>query len=99
VSASQVGWDDVVSAAPQQVSNRVGDEVAILSLDRGVYYGLNPVGARIWELIRTPTPVSALHAVILEEYDVDADRARQDLLEVLDRLLEAGLIERRPHAG
>ena len=93
-NANQVGWDDVVTVATSQVSNRVGDEVAVLSLDRGMYFGLNPVGARIWELLRTPTRVSAVHAAILEEYDVDAERAKQDLLELLGRLLKTGLIER-----
>lgn len=88
-------WDDVVCAASRQVSSPVCDEVAILGLDQGVYYGLNPTGARIWELVRTPIKVSEIHRVIVEEYDIDEETARKDLLEVLTQLREAALVEVR----
>lgn len=87
--------DDIVSIAPNQVSSRIGDEVAILGLDRGVYYGLNASGARIWELLQQPIRVRDIHTTLTEEYEVDAEAAKGDLLEVLNRLLESGLIERR----
>ena len=88
-------WDDIVSAASGQVSSPVGDEVAILGLDRGTYYGLNPSGARIWKLLEKPIRVSEIHKAIVEEYEVDEGTARQDLLEVLAKLSEAGLLEVR----
>jgi hypothetical protein len=89
------GWDDTVAATAHQVSTKVGDEVAILGLDQGVYYGLNPTGARIWELLANPIRVSEIHRVLVEEYEVEAEAARRDLLEVLAGLLDAGLIEVR----
>ena len=87
------GWDDVVCVVSRQVSSPVGDEVAVLGLDQGIYYGLNPTGARIWELVRSPIKVSEIHRTIVEEYDVDEETARKDLLEVLARLQESALIE------
>ncbi len=93
--AETVGWEDVVCVAPSQVSSRVGDEVAILHMDKAVYYGLNPVGARIWELIQKPVAVRKVLETILEEYDVDAETAQRDLLEVVEQLLSTGLVERR----
>jgi hypothetical protein len=92
-------WDDVVVAASRQVSSPVGDEVAILGLDQGVYYGLNSTGARIWELVRDPIKVSEIHRTIVEEYDIDEETARKDLLEVLAQLLDAALIEVRSEGG
>ena len=87
------GWDDVVCAVSRQVSSPVGDEVAVLGLEQGIYYGLNPTGARIWELVRSPIKVSEIHRTIVEEYDIDEETARRDLLEVLARLQESALIE------
>ncbi len=92
-------WDDVVCTASRQVSSPVCDEVAILGLDQGIYYGLNPTGARIWELVRTPIKVKDIHRVIVEEYDIDEETARKDLLEVLTQLREAALIEVRSGGG
>ena len=90
-----VRWEDVVCAAPNQVSSRVGDEVAVLGLDKAVYYGLNPVGARIWELIQKPVRLDQVAALVFAEYDVDRETARRDLMELVEQLLAEGLIERR----
>jgi coenzyme PQQ synthesis protein D (PqqD) len=87
-----VGWEDIVSVAQDQVSSRVGNEVAILSLNKAVYYGLNPVGARIWELVQSPMQVKRIHQVLIEHYDVDSETAKEDLMEILDQLLAEGLV-------
>ena len=91
----EVGWDDVVCVTQNQVSSPVGDEVAILGLDQGVYYGLNPTGARIWELLQQPARVQQIHAILVEEYEVEVETLRRDLLEVLGKLRTQGLIEVR----
>jgi hypothetical protein len=88
-------WDDVVCAASSQVSSRVGDEIAILGLDQGVYYGLNSTGARVWDLLQTPIRVREICAALVTEYEVDEDAARRDLVDILARLHDAGLIEVR----
>jgi hypothetical protein len=44
----------IVVATKDQVSSDLGGEVAILDLKAGVYYGLDTVGARIWNLIQEP---------------------------------------------
>ena len=47
----------VVVAAADQVSCDLGGEAAILDLKSGIYYGLDPVGTRIWSLIQQPKAV------------------------------------------
>ena len=99
VQSQALGWDDVVCAASRQVSSPVGNEVAVLGLDQGIYYGLNPTGARIWELVQKPIQVSEIHRTIVEEYEVDAETARKDLLEVLAQLQQSALIEVKGGSG
>jgi hypothetical protein len=77
------------------MASRVGDEVAILDLDRSKYYGLDPVGARIWELMQTPVALSAVLDALVAEFDVDNTTARNDLLALVDELLETQLVELR----
>jgi len=92
--------DTVVVAACNQVSTEVGDEVAILNLDSGVYYGLNQVGARIWSLITEPRTVHQIQEDVCSEYDVQPDRCYEDLRNFLTQLADAELVEvRSEHAG
>lgn len=91
--SAAVSLDSVVVTAKDQASCRLEDEVAIVQLKAGVYYGLDPVGARIWELIATPRSVRALRDTLLAEYDVDPERCADDLLGLLQTMADAGLVE------
>lgn len=88
-----IRWDDVIRASGSQVSSRLGDEVAILELDAGMYFGLNPSGAMLWERLQEPVAVASLHAAIVSAYEVDEDVARRDLLRLLEQMQESGLVE------
>jgi Coenzyme PQQ synthesis protein D (PqqD) len=65
--------------AKEQVSCDLAGEAAILNLQTGVYYGLDPVGARIWNLIQQPRTVSDVLQVFLKEYEVDSERCERDV--------------------
>lgn len=67
--------------------------MAILDLKAGVYYGLDEVGARIWNLLQEPKIVSEIRHTLLEEYDVEPERCERDLLALLQRLADEGLVE------
>jgi hypothetical protein len=83
----------VVSAAKDQLSCDLGGEAAVLNVKTGVYYGLDPVGARIWNLIQQPRPIHEIRDVLLEEFDVEAGKCSSDLFALLERLQAEGLIE------
>ena len=85
----------VVVAASEQVSCPLGEESAILNLKNSVYYGLDPVGAHVWKLLCEPKCVAELRDSLLDEYDVEAGRCEQDLLELLEKMRGEGLIEVR----
>jgi coenzyme PQQ synthesis protein D (PqqD) len=82
-----------VVVASEQVSCRLAEEAVILSLKAGVYYGLNPVGARIWELIQHPTTVTRVRDAIVGEYDVGPERCEREVLALLGDLAARELIE------
>ena len=84
--------DSVVQASPAQVSCDLGGEAAILNLNTGVYYGLDPVGARIWTLLAAPTTVAQLRDSVLAEYEVDSARCERDLLDLVRVLHAHGLV-------
>jgi len=82
-----------INAAPGQVSSTVEGEAVILNLETGVYYGLNPVGAWVWEAVQTPKAVSEILDALVVEFDVDAERGERDLMALLEDLVAARLIE------
>ncbi|MBF6568633.1 MAG: PqqD family protein [Candidatus Binataceae bacterium] len=81
-----------VCAVDDQVSCELGGEAAILDLQQGVYYGLDPVGATIWNLIAQPRRVDEIKQALLDQYEVSPDQCERDLIELLNDLAEHGLI-------
>ena len=64
-----------------------------MNVKNGIYYGLDPVGARIWNLIQQPREVAEIKTTITDEYDVEPERCARDLEDLLEKLLTEGLIE------
>ena len=88
-----INGETVFIAIKDQVSANLENEAVILHLKDGVYYGLNPVGARIWNLLQEPRSVNQLRDVLLSEYEVEPRRLEEDLLQLLQELAGRGLIE------
>ena len=68
-------------------------EAVILNADNGVYYGLNDMGYRIWNLIKEPKRIDEIKSMILGEYDVKSEVCEQDLLEFISAMATEGLVE------
>jgi hypothetical protein len=58
-----------------------------------MYYGLNAVGGRVWELIQEPRNVSDVRDLLLAEYEVGADECLQEVLRLLQDLAVHQLVE------
>ena len=93
--ASTISGQSIVVVSKDQVSCDLHGEAAILNLKNGVYFGLDPVGARIWNLIQEPRTVTGIRDVLLEEYDVTTDACERDLVRLLQELATHGLVEVR----
>lgn len=90
---SGLSSEAIIVATKRQVSCELGDEAAILNMKNCVYYGLDPVGARIWRLLQQPRSVGEIRDVIASEYDASPERIERDLQELLEKLLSEGLVE------
>jgi hypothetical protein len=85
----------IVVATSGNISCQLEEDLVILHLGEGMYYGLNSVGARIWELIQEPRTVNAVRAQLLEEYDVEPDECTRELGAILVEMADKGLVEVR----
>ena len=87
--------DSTVIVADNVVSCDLDGEAAILNIKDGVYYSLDPVGAKIWNLIQKPMSLNDVVEMILDEYDVDKDQCKGDIFELIEELLNPKEVLRR----
>jgi len=92
-SGHTISANSTVVATEEQVSADLAGEAVILSLQSGMYYGLDQIGATIWTLIQEPRTVTEIRDAILDEYDVEPDRCERDAVELLEQLADAGLVK------
>ena len=83
---SLVQWSgDPISAA-------VDEEIVILSVERGTYYGLDDIGSEIWQRLETPVRVDSLCDALAKKYEGDRATSERDVLQLLESLAADGLI-------
>jgi hypothetical protein len=82
-----------IVVSKEQVSCDLAGEAAILNLKNGVYYGLNPVGARIWSLLKEPRTIAEIRETLINEYEVDVLQVETDIQDLLNQLADQQLIE------
>jgi hypothetical protein len=68
-------------------------EAVILSLKNGKYYGLNGVGVFIWSTIQNPTSFEDIQTNMMDEYDVDEETCRREVLLFLEKMTKEGIIQ------
>jgi hypothetical protein len=95
----QIDQSTTLRAAREQVSCTVEDEAVILHVRNGVYFGLNPVGAFVWNHLKQPHRLSELKEKVFAEFEVSDEQCEADLRELLSDLLKSGLIEVVPEAA
>jgi len=80
-------------AVPEQVlARQVGDETVMLDLANGTYFGLDPVGARIWQLLVEGETLEQVCDIMTGEYEVSRDDIERDVLNLVEELVKRGLI-------
>ena len=85
--------DDLRYDVPAHVVARdVGGETILLDLEEGGYFGLDPLGARIWMGLSEGRAPAQIRADLLNDYDVSDDQLRGDMDALIGDLLEKGLL-------
>ena len=85
--------DSRVVLSRDQVSCDLAGDAAIVNLNNGVYYGLDAVGARVWNLMREPITFAQLLDTLLTIYEVDRSTLESDIRTFVHQLAALGLVE------
>ena len=78
------------------VADSGGGEVVMLRMDDGVCFGLNQVGAAIWQRLESDQTVEQLTQSLLSEFNVDPETCERQLVGLLQELIEERLVTVRP---
>lgn len=83
---------DSVTLSPEVLTTPIGDSLMLLDLGSGVYYELEGVGSRIWQLLAEQTTPSEVAHQISVEYGISEASAADDLVDLLNELSASGLL-------
>ena len=88
-----INLDSTIARNDEIIFSDMDDEMVMMSIDKGEYYGVNPVGRRIWELLASPGPVAGICDTLCREYNVTEEQCNREVLDFLNHLLEKEVIK------
>jgi hypothetical protein len=88
-----ISFTDRVKVPHDILISALQEESVILNLGSERYFGLNEIGTRMLSVLTTANSIEAAYELLLEEYDVDSDVLRQDLMSLVEELVKQGLVE------
>jgi hypothetical protein len=68
-------------------------ESVLLNLDNSYYYGLDKMGTRMWHTLSGSESIQKAYDDLLARYDVEAGVLRRDLFELVQKLMDNGLLK------
>jgi hypothetical protein len=75
------------------IQSKIGEEVVMLDMDSGFYFGLNSVASIIWGKLESAISLEEIIIELLEEYNIDQQTCENDTRAFLDQLLEKNIIK------
>jgi len=94
-----ISLDTQITIPETVYTQEVGEETILLDTQGGRYFSLDPVGTRMWQLIRQYGALRPAYETLLSEYDVGGDRLETDLLQLTEKMIEKGLANLQAHGS
>ena len=91
----QLTIDDPVTINGDVVFKEIDGEAVLLDIQRGMYYGLDPIGTRVWQTLVEHGSARPVVASLVEEFDVTQDTLEGDIRRLLGELTANDLIRPR----
>ena len=88
-----IGIDSKISKSKEIDATDLNGEKVMMNIEKGIYYSLNEVGSRIWELMKKDITVQEIINILLMEYEIDNDTCEKAVLSYLKDMEDAELIK------
>lgn len=74
-------------------AQEVDGEMVLLDMESENYFGLDEVGTAIWQEMQEKETLQEVLETLLEQYEVEEEVLKRDLLDFVEKLQESGLVE------
>jgi hypothetical protein len=85
--------DSIVQRDPEVIAAEADQDLIMVSVATGHYYGISAVARDIWDAIERPKRVSDLVHDLTAGYDIDSSSCEDQTLSFLETLLDEGLLQ------
>lgn len=85
--------ETIVSQNSSIIATDLNDEVMMMSIERGEYYAVEPVGAYIWHLIKEPTSIEEVCEKLMTEFKVDFETCQRDVYAFIKKLQSMEIVK------
>jgi len=68
------------------------NEVVLMSIEHGCYFGLENTAKRIWQLLETPLSLAQLQEALGNEFEAPPEVIERDVADFLSKMLNNGLV-------
>ena len=76
----------------QVIDGELDDNQVMMHLEKGKYYGLNPIGKSIWALLETPKSFDEITTALLTEFDVSEEQCIEETKMFIDKATEFDIL-------
>src|SRR3974390_1466736 len=88
----ELDLNSIVQRDLSVISAVAGDDIVMVDIERGEYYGLSKVAREIWTAIEVPKRISDLIEDLVANYDIEPSSCEKDTVSFLEELLAERLV-------
>ena len=78
----------------QIIDGELDKNQVMMHIEKGKYFGLNPVGKRIWELVEQPKSFEEITACLLLEFNVSEEQCQQEVRAFLEKGIKFDILKK-----
>ena len=91
--ADQLTQETIIRRSDALLSTSLGEDVVMMDVEQGAYYGLEAVAAHIWALTEQPLSVGSLCERLVTEYQISPEQCQQEVVAFLAELLNRHIVQ------
>lgn len=89
-----IDLEQIVKRSSDIISSEVDGEVVMMSVDQGMYFGMDSIGGEIWKKLEEPKSISALCKELSQEYNESYTTIEEDVVKFIHDLLQNNIVEK-----
>ena len=78
----------ILARNPEIIANAIDDEIVMMSIEEGSYFGLNSIGSIIWQELEEAKSIESIISILLERFDVEEQTCREETIAFIENMIK-----------